>query len=54
MEPPGFATHSEDCPACEADQTNLLSFINNELGQMTQQTLAKQWLFLEQVQINQM
>ena len=35
VEPLGCATHSEDCPACEADQTNLLPFTNNELGQIT-------------------
>lgn len=38
VEPPGCAAHSEDCPACEADQTNLLPFTNNELGHVTQQT----------------
>lgn len=54
MEPPGCAAHSEDCPACEADQTNLLPFTNNELGQTIQQTSDWKLLFLEQVQINQM
>lgn len=31
----GCAAHSEDCPACEADHANLLSFTNNELGQIS-------------------
>ena len=53
MEPPGCAAHSEDCPACEADHTNLLPFTNNEPGQITRKTHGEMRLFLEQVQINQ-